>query len=182
MTGPDPSTAAAAEPVEEVDAEGRVVRVVTRAEMRAGRLRHRCTYVAVVDGRGRLLVHQRAPWKDVWPGRWDLAFGGVVAPGEDWEQAARRELAEEAGITAAVTEIGSGTYDDDAVSVLGRVFRADHDGPVHCVDGEVVAVDRVPLRGLTAWLDHHEVCPDTVALVVPALGAAVASVGGGRRP
>lgn len=182
MTDPDPSAAAAAEPVEEVDAAGRVLRVVTRAEMRAAGLRHRCTYVAVVDGRNRLVVHQRAPWKDVWPGRWDLAFGGVVAPGEAWEQAARRELREEAGIDAAVTEIGAGTYDDGAVSVLGRVFRADHDGPVRCVDGEVVAVDRVPLAELPTWLDRNEVCPDTVALVVPALGQAGASGGPAGAP
>jgi 8-oxo-dGTP pyrophosphatase MutT (NUDIX family) len=162
-------TSAAEEPVEEVDAGGRVLRVVTRAEMRAARLRHRCTYVAVVDGPGRLVVHQRAAWKDVWPGRWDLAFGGVVAPGEDWEAAARRELREEAGIDAPVTEIGSGTYDDDAVSVLGRVYRVHHDGPVRFTDGEVVAVDRVPIADLAAWVAERPVCPDSVALVLPLL-------------
>ena len=31
---------------------------------------------------GRLLVHRRSDDKDLWPGRWDLAVGGVVAAGE----------------------------------------------------------------------------------------------------
>jgi len=51
-------------------------------------------YVLVVslDGR-RLLVHRRADWKDVWPGRWDVCFGGVAGAGEPqflatWEGAA----------------------------------------------------------------------------------------------
>jgi 8-oxo-dGTP pyrophosphatase MutT (NUDIX family) len=166
---------AAAEPVEEVDDRGTVLRLVSRAEMRAGRLRHRCTYVAVLDARGGLIVHQRAHWKDVWPGRWDLAFGGVASPGEDWVPAARRELREEAGIDAPVTEIGAGTYDDADVSVLGRVYLARHDGPVSFVDGEVVAVDRVPLDALDGWLAGHPTCPDSVALVVPALRGAVAT-------
>lgn len=165
----DPAGAAAAQRVEEVDAHGAVLRVVSRAQMRAGRLRHRCTYVAVLDGEGRLVVHQRASWKDVWPSRWDLAFGGVVAPGEDWEAAARRELREEAGIDAPVTEIGAGTYDDAEVSVLGRIYLARHAGPVHFADGEVVAVERVPMGELDGWLTRHPVCPDTAALVVPAL-------------
>ena len=48
---------------------------------------------------GRLLVHRRADDKDVWPGRWDLAVGGVVAAGEDYDTAAVREVAEEIGVT-----------------------------------------------------------------------------------
>src|SRR5690606_5285189 len=89
-----PVRSAASEPVEVVDRNGTVVDVVDRARMRAKRLRHRCTYVAVVDAADRVVVHRRADWKDVWPGRWDIAFGGVVAVGETWDAAAARELAE----------------------------------------------------------------------------------------
>lgn len=160
---------AAREQVEVVALDGTVERVVDRAEMRAGRLRHRCTYVALVDGRDRLVVHQRATWKDVWPGRWDVAFGGVADVDEPWDAAARRELAEEAGVHAPVEEVARGTYDDERVSVLGRVYVAHHEGPVTCPDGEVVAVDRVPVAGLEAWLAERPTCPDSVALVVPAL-------------
>jgi isopentenyldiphosphate isomerase len=166
--------AAAAEQVEEVDVDGRVLRVVDRAEMRAGRLRHRCTYIAVLDAEGRLLVHQRAPWKDVWPSRWDIAFGGVVGVGEDWTRAAARELAEEAGVVAtegSLVELGTASYDDDAVSVLGRAYLAHHDGPFTFPDGEVVASDRIAMDDLEDWLATHETCPDSVAIVVPPLAS-----------
>lgn len=161
--------AAGRESVEVVDAEGTVERIVTRAEMRAGRLRHRCTYVVVLDAADRLVIHQRAPWKDVWPSRWDLAFGGVAGVGEDWIDAAKRELVEEAGVDAVLRQAGGGAYDDDDVSVLGRVFIARHDGPYTVPDGEVVAVERVPLATFDRLLIERAWCPDSVALAGPAL-------------
>lgn len=174
MTEPDPALAAAAQLVEEVALDGTVLRVVARAEMRARRLRHRCTYVIVVDRSERLVVHLRAPWKDVWPGRWDVAFGGVVGVGEDWGAAARRELLEEAGVDAGLQALGGGAYDDADVSVLGQVYLARHDGPFTFPDGEVVASDRVPLDDVAGWIAAHEVCPDSLALAVGAFGALAA--------
>jgi 8-oxo-dGTP pyrophosphatase MutT (NUDIX family) len=161
---------AAAELVEVVDLRGQVERIVPRAEMRSGRLRHRCTYVVVVDHDERLIVHQRASWKDVWPSRWDVAFGGVVGVGEDWADAAHRELTEEAGIDAPLVEIGRGAYEDADVSVLGHVFLARHDGPFTFPDGEVAAHDRIPLDDLEAWLTGRDLCPDSLALAAAALG------------
>ena len=172
MTGASSAGGAGDERVEVVDERGVVLEVVSRAEMRARRLRHRCTYVVVVDGAERLVVHQRAAWKDVWPSRWDVAFGGVVAVGEDWEAAAARELAEEAGVEAALQPLGGGVYDDADVSVLGRVFLARHDGPFSFPDGEVVASDRVALDEVEAWISAHDLCPDSLHLAVGAFGQA----------
>ena len=78
--------------VEVVDEHGHVERLVTRAEMRAGNLRHRSVAVVVVTTGGELVAHRRADWKDVWPGRGDVCFGGVTAVGEGWRTAASREL------------------------------------------------------------------------------------------
>lgn len=165
----DPAGRAASELVEVVDPDGTVVDVVTRAQMRAENLRHRCTYIAVVDADQRLVVHQRASWKDVWPGRWDVAFGGVVAVGEAWDDAAARELREEAGVEVSLVHLGAGSFDDDDVSVHGHVYLARHDGPLELVDGEVVAVDRIPVDALAGWLERHPTTPDSVALVRPHL-------------
>ena len=64
---------------------------VSRAEMRAHNLQHRAVSTAVLGSDGRLLVHRRSATKDVWPGMWDLAAGGVVAASETYDDAARRE-------------------------------------------------------------------------------------------
>ena len=168
----DARGAPGAELVEVVDEDGRVERLATRAEMRAGNLRHRSVAVVVVTTAGELVAHRRADWKDVWPGRWDVCFGGVTGVGEGWRAAARRELAEEAGIAvpdAALRDLGRGTFADADVSTHARAYVVTHDGPFRPADGEVSEVALVPLAELDEWLSGRPLCADSAALVVPHL-------------
>ena len=155
--------------VDIVDEDDRVIEVVTRAEMRARGLRHRAVYVVVRTSDDAVVVHRRADWKDVYPGHWDLCFGGVLDAGEAWDAAASRELAEEAGIVAPVRPVGQGTFDGDGTVVVGRVYEARHDGPYPCPDGEVVEVRTVDRADLAPFVASHRMCPDSVAIVLPAL-------------
>lgn len=168
--------AAGDELVEVVDERGAVLRLATRAEMRARNLRHRSVAVAVVTSTGAVVAHRRADWKDVWPGRWDVCFGGVAAVGEEWRAAASRELAEEAGVAvqpSALRELGRGSFADGDVSAHVRIYLATHDGPFHPADGEVSELVVVPLVGLDAWLSGRDLCADSAALVVPVLAGLV---------
>jgi isopentenyldiphosphate isomerase len=156
--------------VDIVDDDDQVVATVTRAEMRAGRLQHRAVSIAVLSTDGRLLVHRRADTKDVWPGMWDLAAGGVVAAGETYEDAARRELAEELGVHADVmVSLGEGRFVDDAVALIGRGYRCVHDGPFTFTDGEIAEVRWVRRAELTALMAAERFVPDNVALLLPLL-------------
>ena len=165
--------------VDIVDVDDVVVATVSRAEMRARGLRHRATYVVVRTTSGDVVVHRRAEWKDVHPGAWDLAFGGVVGAGEAWPEAAARELREEAGIDAPLRFLGEGRYDespeDDATGrgvgtgINARIYTAVHDGPYPCPDGEVVEVRTVPVDALDAFLADHAHVPDSPRLVLPLL-------------
>ncbi len=186
--GADPQ--AAAELVEVVDENALPIRLVTRAEMRAQNLWHRSTFVAVVrpdpdprDDQGlrptdRLVVHQRASWKDLFPSYWDLAFGGVCGVGEDWGTAAERELSEEAGVSGLdLRLLGRGTYDGDHSRCHAQIYLAAGSMAIEPQDGEAVAVEEVVLGLLTTWVESRSVCPDSLALVVPHLAALVDSVG-----
>lgn len=155
--------------VDVVDEHDQVVAVVTRKEMRARHLPHRAVYVVVRSTAGSVVVHQRAAWKDVYPSAWDICFGGVLDAGEDWDHAAARELAEEAGIDAPLRPLGRGQWTDGTSTVVGRIYECTHDGPYPCPDGEVVAVRVVPLDELDAFLARHEHCPDSAALARPLL-------------
>jgi isopentenyldiphosphate isomerase len=166
---------AADELVDVVDEHDLVRRVAPRAEVRSENLRHRCVFVVVRSSSGEVLVHERAPDKDIWPGRWDLGVGGVLGAGEGYAAAAVRELAEEVGIAvdgrSALRELGRGTYDDDDVSLIGRVFDVVSDGPFTFADGEVVQAGFRPLAALQADVaaDPCRWVPDSVAIVLPLL-------------
>lgn len=157
------------ERVEEVDGAGRVVRVVTRAEMRAGNLRHRSVGIIVRHPDDpAILVHRRAGWKDVWPGRWDICFGGVCGVGEPDLDSARRELAEEAGVAVdagALRHLGSGSYEDADVRAFATVYEVRAAGPFTFADGEVEEARWLPIAELEAFLATHPHCPDSAALV-----------------
>jgi len=153
-----------------VDADDVVVATVPRAIMRRQRLRHRVTFVVVRSSDGRVLVHRRSDDKDVWPGRWDVAVGGVVTAGEGYDDAARRELAEEVGVHGVpLVAIGSGQYEDEDVRVVARLYEAVHDGPFTFADGEVVEARFVTAAELQERLARHSFVPDSVALLATRL-------------
>lgn len=156
--------------VEEVSADGEVLGLVPRATMRARRLRHRSVFVAVVSGRDEVLVHRRSEGKDIWPGWWDLAVGGVCAPGEDWHDAAAREMAEELGVVGRpVEQIGLGAYEDPNVSLVAATFVCRTDGPFAFRDGEITEAHWAPMAEMHAWLGSRRFLPDSIALVLPRL-------------
>ena len=156
-----------------VDEHDHVVEVVTRRRMRAENLRHRAVYILVTDSAGRLLIHRRSDAKDVWPGRWDVAAGGVLGAGERYDSAARRELVEELGIDAELLEplepLGPCAYADADVALVGRVYRVRHDGPLHFADGEVVEATWVSRSELLERLRRDPFVPDSVAVALPLL-------------
>lgn len=159
--------------VDVVDTDDRVVRTVSRPEMRRDRLRHRAVFVAVLDGAGRILVHRRSESKDVWPGWLDIAVGGVVTSGESYEQAVRRELAEEIGVSdVEPVEVDGGriqVYDDADVSVVGRCFVVTTSGPFVFADGEVNDAWWVTRDELEELRRRERFLPDSLALLLPLL-------------
>lgn len=159
------------EMVEEVDALGNVLRLVTRRQMRAEALWHRAVFIAVRSHAGDLSVHRRALTKDVWPGWWDVAVGGVVAPGETWEAAAKRELSEELGISGVVLQpLGTGAYRDGEVKLVAACFEAVTEGPFTYSDGEITETQWIASQNLKGRIGQDSFLPDSLALILPRIG------------
>jgi isopentenyldiphosphate isomerase len=117
------------EVVEIVDRDNRIVGAVQRSRMRREALPHRASYILVFNSRDELFLQKRTAIKDIYPGYWDVAAGGVVLAGESYEDSADRELAEELGVTAPLVHLFDHYYEDQINRVWGRIFRCTHDGP-----------------------------------------------------
>ena len=115
-----------------VDEEGCVVGSATRGECHNGsRLLHPVVHLHVFNTAGDIYLQKRPEWKDIQPGKWDTAVGGHMDYGETPEEALRREVREELGITDFTPEfIGKYVFDSKRERELVYVNRTIYDGPV----------------------------------------------------
>jgi isopentenyl-diphosphate delta-isomerase type 1 len=128
-------------------------------------LMHRSAQVLVFNSRGEFFLQKRSDDKDEFPGLWDSSAAGHVDPGENYLQCARRELAEELGITDAVSlePLCRIKACEDTGWEHCAVFRCVYDGPISLQEDEVeegrwlrpAEMDRVVAK---------ETCPLTPAI------------------
>ena len=87
---------------------------------------HRTSHVVVIHPEtGDILLQKRNMNKDIQPGKWDTAVGGHLDPGEDFETGAKRELAEELGISGVeLFHIFDSKIRNDIESEDVRIFGA----------------------------------------------------------
>ncbi|MBW2506716.1 MAG: NUDIX hydrolase YfcD [Deltaproteobacteria bacterium] len=112
-----------------VDKDNKVTGSAPRHQMRASGLPHRATYILVFNSLGELFVQKRTMTKDIYPGYYDVAAGGVVLAGECYDESAKRELAEELGIKETdLTSHFTFFYQEDKNRVWGRVYSCIYDG------------------------------------------------------
>jgi mutator protein MutT len=115
-----------------VDEEGRVVGSATRGECHSGTKQlHPVVHLHVFNSNGDIYLQRRPDWKDIQPGKWDTAVGGHIDYGETPEEALRREVREELGITDFTPEfVDKYVFESLRERELVYVNRTTYDGPV----------------------------------------------------
>ena len=160
-----PPTSTQMEWLDVVDENDEVIGRERRGVIHARRLMHRSAQVLVFNSKGEMFLQKRSAHKDEFPGLWDSSAAGHLDAGEDYIDCARRELAEELGITAPV-ELEP-LFRLPASADTGwehcSVFRCRYDGPLS-LDGNEVAEGR--------WLSATEMnrlVDDDDATLTPAI-------------
>jgi isopentenyldiphosphate isomerase len=154
-----------------VDQNNNVTGCAPRSEMRAKGLPHRAAYILVFNSSGELYVQKRTSVKDIYPGYFDVAAGGVVIAGESYEESARRELAEELGIRGvSLTHLFDFYQRDAANRVWGRAYRCVYDGKIVLQKEEVESGDFYTLDAVLQPGKHDSYTPDSFYVLRRYLG------------
>lgn len=123
---------------------------------------HRTVHIYVMNDKGEHLVHLRSPQKDGSPNCWDLRFGGHLASGQTYEEAAVRELEEEIGLQAKISDFIPGTiysHDDVWNREHSQVYYYIYNGDVSNLsfnDNEVVKAEWMSYDDIMASMEVKE--------------------------
>jgi len=143
---------------ETFDDDGRPQGLVPRDVVHRRGLWHRASNVFLFNGDGGLYLQRRAARKDVWPNAWDLSVGEHLQPGETFEQAAHRGLAEELDVRGVALmplgEVVRGCIEIPEFQIrdfeLQQTFHGVYDGPILADPEEVSDVRIVTMHELAA--------------------------------
>lgn len=164
-----------------VDENNNVTGSAPRSQMRAEGMCHRATYILVFDPAGRMFVQKRTLTKDIYPGYYDIATGGVVLAGESYDVSAERELAEELGVENTPLKAHFEFYHEEGRNrVWGRVYSCVWDGPIVLQAEEVASGDYYPVPEIVAMSGRKPFTPDGLYVLKRFLQSKAEYSGGGR--
>lgn len=123
-----------------VNEAGEVVGKATRSSCHNGsKWLHPVVHLHIFNRAGDLFLQKRSMRKDIQSGKWDTAVGGHVDYGENVEEALRREVREELGITDFVPEfLMRYVFESSIEKELVNTFRTVYEGPFSPDADEVV--------------------------------------------
>lgn len=133
-----------------VDEAGNVIGKATRRECHSGSmLLHPVVHLHIFNAAGQLYLQKRSLKKDIQPGKWDTSVGGHVDYGEKVEDALRREVREELGVTDFVPRfcysyVFQSKVEKELVNTFTTVYDGDfHIDPVELDDGRFWGIDEI---------------------------------------
>lgn len=142
-----------------VDENDNVIGKDTRYNIHHSRSWHRGIHVIVLNGKGEMLLQLRGSDRDKYPNTYDLSVSEHSTPGESYEQAAKRGLIEELGITDATPrkilhlrmEYGPC---DRSITVL---FKLIYDGKIKMDERETVSTKFIPVDEVKKMINDDKV-------------------------
>ncbi len=144
-----------------VDENDKVIGEGTKEEAWEKGIIHRIARIFLFNSKGELLIQKRADHLTSVPGLWDSSAAGHVDNGEEYQQAAERELSEEVGI-ADIPLIERDKFftdeKDESDKIKKRfnmIYSATYDGDIKQNAEEVSEIRWIEPKVLAQWMEKN---------------------------
>ncbi len=140
-----------------VNEKDEVIGAEERKIAREKGLIHRVIRILVFNSQGEIFLQKRSQEKEAWPNRWDQSVGGHVEEGEDYLQAALRELKEELGISGVKLEeiekyYTEGDYNGLTIKRFNMPYQTTYNGEVNFNKNEISESGWFQLDYVENWM------------------------------
>jgi isopentenyldiphosphate isomerase len=149
-------------PIIFVDENDKPIGSGSMQEARKNGIRHRVVRIVIQNSKGEFLLQKRGSRPDMlYPGLWDYSAAGHVDDGEDYLDAAKRELKEELNVEAILEPIdhryGEHTSEEgETVKRFYTTYIAKYDEtPTDLQEGEVEEVKWFSLKAINRLLENN---------------------------
>ena len=148
--------------VDIIDEDDNVLKTVLRREIREKRLLHRVVFVIVLNPDGKLFLQKRAKDKKPFGGLWGIGAGGGVAAGEEYEEAALREVEEELGVKGVELEfLFDFRFKSEENNYKSKVYECVYGGEIKLQEEEIDDGKFEIVEGINKMTEAGLLCPDT---------------------
>jgi len=138
-----------------VDANDEVIEQLPRSQVHARGLLHRAVSIFVFNSKGELLLQLRTPTRDEYPNCYTSSASGHLSAGEDYDDAAPRELAEELGISSPLTRLARFPGGPETANEFTVLYETVTDEPLTFDPEEIAAGEFLPLSEIGDRLAAH---------------------------
>ena len=113
-----------------VDEEDNIIGKETREKCHNEKLIHRSVYIFLINSRNEMFLQKRAKSKDLYAGYFTGSATGHVDYGENYDQAARRELKEELGLDISLKRVSKFRTSSEIENEMSTLYFCCYDGKI----------------------------------------------------
>jgi hypothetical protein len=140
--------------IDEVDQADFPVGQIDRAEVFRLHAGFRVSHVFVFNSSGDLLIQRLALTRTRNPGAWGSSVASYLFASEDYDQAARRRVGEELGISAfTLGQLGKTEMIDDGCLKFISLFQLLNDGPFPYDRSHIDALEFAPVPAIKKMIE-----------------------------
>lgn len=120
-----------------VDKNDKVINYMPRKLVHDQKLLHRTISISVYNNKGQILMQKRTSKMDNNPNKWSNAAGGHVTKGKEYDEVAKKEIAEELGINPPLALIKKMFINDPVHNTMTSIYKARSEGPFNLNKEEI---------------------------------------------